>query len=110
MGNIINVKIDVSLIDKARLFTGKTRADGHTPKYLDLVLVPRREVGQYGDTHLVKQGVTKEEREAGVEMPILGNATERGTPKPAQAPAAKPPPKPAADARKPAELEEDVPF
>lgn len=109
MGNIINVKIDVSLIDKARLFTGKTRADGHMPKYLDLVLVPRKEVGQYGDTHIVKQGVTKEEREAGVEMPILGNATERGAPKAAPA-APKPAPKPAADARKPADLEEDVPF
>lgn len=110
MGNIINVKIDVSLIDKARLFTGKTRADGHAPKYLDLVLVPRREVGQYGDTHIVKQGVTKEEREAGVEMPILGNATERGAPKAPAAAAQKPPPKPAADARKPDDLESDIPF
>ncbi len=91
MSNIITVKVDVALIDKARLFTGKVAKDGHTPKYLDLVLIPRREVGQYGDTHLVKQSVSKEEREANVELPIIGNATERGgAAKPAAAPRAAP--------------------
>lgn len=86
MANIITVKLDATLIDKARLFVGKEK-DGHTPKYLDLVLVPRREVGKYGDTHIVKQSVSKEEREKGVEMPIIGNATERGGAAPAAAPA-----------------------
>lgn len=88
MPNIITVKVDCALIDKARLFTGKVAKDGHTPKYLDLVLIPRREVGTYGATHLVKQSVTKEEREAKLEMPILGDATERGGQ--AAAPTAKP--------------------
>ena len=97
MPNILTVKVDVALIDKARLFTGKVAKDGHTPKYLDLVLIPRKEVGQYGDTHIVKQSVTKEEREAKVELPIIGNATERGN----AAAAAKSAPKPAA-APKPA--------
>lgn len=77
MSNIITVKVDAALIDKARLFVGKEK-NGHTPKYLDFVLIPRREVGQYGDTHLVKQSVSKAEREAGLEMPIIGSATERG--------------------------------
>lgn len=78
MPNTITVKLDVTLIDKARLFTGKTNAKGHTPKYLDLVLIPRKETGQYGDTHIVKQSISKAEREAKVELPIIGNATERG--------------------------------
>lgn len=90
MPNILTVKVDVALIDKARLFVGKVAKDGHTPKYLDLVLIPRREAGQYGDTHLVKQSVTKEEREKGVEMPIIGSATERGGAAPVQKPSAAP--------------------
>lgn len=70
--------------------------DGHTPKYLDLVLIPRREVGQYGDTHICKQSVSKQEREANVELPIIGNATERGggervTSKPSPRPPSEPP-------------------
>lgn len=97
MPNIITLKIDTTLIDKARLFTGKQAKDGHVPKYLDLVLIPRREVGQYGDTHICKQSVTKAEREAKVELPIIGNATERGgqPAAPQQAPRAAP--KPAQD-------------
>lgn len=90
MPNIITVKIDTTLIDKGRLFVGKEK-NGHTPKYLDLVLIPRREVGTYGATHLVKQSITKEEREAKLEMPILGDATERGAaPAPKSAPKAAP--------------------
>ncbi len=85
MPNIITVKIDVRLLDKARFFEGKEK-NGHKPLYADLVLIPRREVGQYGDTHFVKQSVTKEEREAKLEMPIIGNAVERGG-RPAAAPA-----------------------
>lgn len=90
MPNILTVKVDVTLIDKARLFTGKTNAQGHTPKYADLVLVPRKEPGKFGDTHIVKQSITKEEREKGVEMPIIGNATERGGQPTQRADAAKP--------------------
>jgi hypothetical protein len=107
MSNIITVKIDVTLLDKGRLFTGKQQQNGHVPKYADLVLIPRREVGQYGDTHIVKQSVTKAEREAQVELPIIGNATERG----GNAPAA-----PKAQHAKPAPADDgfgddsDVPF
>lgn len=75
MPNLITVKVDVSKLDKARFFKGKPDASGHSPIYCDLVLIPRREIGRYGDTHLVKQSKKKDEE---VEMPILGNATERG--------------------------------
>ncbi len=98
MPNPINVKIDVTLIDKDRFFVGKEKS-GRTPKYLNLVLIPRREVGQYGDTHIVKQSISKEEREAGVELPIIGGATERGG---ASAPAARP----AARAAAPAHMDD----
>lgn len=102
MPNIITIKLDAAKIDRARLFVGKEK-DGHTPKYLDLVLVPRKEVGKYGATHIVKQSVSKEEREKGVEMPIIGDATERGgapAPRPAVAPRSVPQ----------ENLDEDVPF
>lgn len=87
MPALITLKLDATLIDKARLFVGKEK-NGHTPKYLDLVLVPRKTVGKFGATHIVKQSVSKEERENGVEMPIIGEATERGgnAPAPRQAP------------------------
>lgn len=104
MPNILTVKLDVTLIDKARLFTGKQAKDGHVPKYLDLVLIPRKEAGQYGDTHLVKQSVTKDERMAGIELPIIGNATERGV---ANTP---PPPASAPRVTPPQENPDDVPF
>ena len=74
---MITLKIDVRLLDKARFFEGKEK-NGHKPLYCDLVLIERKEIGQYGDTHIVKQSVTKEERAAKKEMPILGNATDRG--------------------------------
>lgn len=98
---MITVKIDVTLIDKNRLFVGKEK-NGKTPKYLDLVLIERKEVGKFGDTHLVKQSVSKAERESGVEMPIIGSATDRGRSeqnRPALTPATREEPPP-----------EDVPF
>ena len=75
MPNIITVKVDVSKLDKSRFFRGKPDQSGHAPLYADLVLIPRRETGKFGDTHIVKQSKKKDEQ---VEMPILGNATERG--------------------------------
>lgn len=104
MPNMLTVKVDVALVDKARLFVGKTNAQGHTPKYLDLVLIPRKEPGKFGDTHLVKQSISKDEREKGLEMPIIGSATERGG-QPTQKAAPEPAP-----ASGPDKLDEDVPF
>ena len=101
MPNVITIKVDVRKLDKARFFEGKPDKNGHRPLYADLVLIPRREVGNFGDTHLCKQSKKKEET---VEMPIIGNATERGG-APQQAPKATTPPP-----RSQADLDEDVPF
>lgn len=65
---IIKVKIDVTKIEKARLFEGKNGA-----KYLDMTLLGKDEPDQYGNDFMVIQDVTKEERLAGVKGPILGN-------------------------------------
>lgn len=62
----ITAKIDVTKIEKARLFKG---AKG---TYLDVVLIETPE-SQYGD-YMIVQSVTKEEREQGIKGPILGNA------------------------------------
>ena len=62
---MIEIKINVSLIDKARLYPGKKG------KYLTAVLIPTPD-GQYGDFMIV-EGISKEEREAGKKGTILGN-------------------------------------
>ena len=93
MANIIYLKIDCSKIDKARLFAGKNGA-----QYLDCVCIPSSN-SQYGDSHMIVQSVTKEERLAGKKGPILGNAKEqeprdnqdRNSPPPRQAPAPRQP-------------------
>jgi hypothetical protein len=64
----IKLKIDVSKIDKAKLYKG---AKG---TYLDAVLFLKDEVDQYGNHGMIVQSVTKEEREQGVKGAILGNA------------------------------------
>lgn len=70
MSNIITAKINVTAIDKAKLFNGEKGT------YLDIVLIPTPE-GKYGD-YMVVQSVTKEEREAGIKGAILGNAKNAG--------------------------------
>ncbi len=67
MASPITVKIDVTKIDKTRLFKG---AKG---TYLDLILLPSQE-SKFGDDFMVIQQVSKEERLAGKRGPILGNA------------------------------------
>lgn len=67
---MITISIDVKLIDKARLKPFKKR-DGTEAQYLELILIPTPS-SDYGD-FIVKQSVTKAEREAGVQLPILGN-------------------------------------
>lgn len=100
MPNVITVKVDVRKLEKARFFEGKPDKDGHRPLYADLVLMPKKEVGQFGDTHFVVQSKKKDEN---ISMPIIGNATERGSSASAPAkPAAAPPPQ--------ENLDEDVPF
>lgn len=69
MSNIVRLKIDVTKIDKSRLFIAKSGA-----KYLDATCIPSN--GQFGDTHMIVEDVSKEERDAGKKGTIIGNATE----------------------------------
>ena len=64
---MITCKIDVTKIEKERLFKGEKGT------YLDIVLieVPNN---QYGDDYMIVQSVTKEESAQGVRGKILGNA------------------------------------
>ena len=61
------IKIDVTKIDKERLFQG---AKG---TYLDAVVFLDDEADQYGNNGMITQQVSKEERESGVKGNILGN-------------------------------------
>ena len=64
----ISIKLDVTKIDKARLFKG---AKG---TYLDLTtFIDTSNEGEYGDHGFISQSTTKEERDAKVQTPILGN-------------------------------------
>jgi hypothetical protein len=65
---MIKLKIDVTKIDKSKLFKG---AKG---TYLDAVVFLKDEADQYGNNGMIVQSVTKEEREQGVKGVILGNA------------------------------------
>jgi len=65
----ISIKIDVTKIQKSRLFQGERGT------YLDLqTFVELDEQDKYGNNGFIAQTQTKEEREAGAEKPpILGN-------------------------------------
>ena len=66
----ISVKIDVTKIDKARLFEGKKGT------YLDLTaFIDLDNQGEYGDNGFISQSVSKEEREKDIKGNILGNVT-----------------------------------
>jgi len=67
MNNIIRLKIDVTKIDKERLFQGQKGT------YLDAALIPTPD-SKYGEDYMITQDVSREEREAGVKGAILGNA------------------------------------
>lgn len=64
----LSVKIDVTKIDKDRLFKGEKGT------YLDLTtFIDTDELDKYGNNGFISQSVSKEEREAKVQTPILGN-------------------------------------
>jgi hypothetical protein len=64
---MITAKIDVTKIEKARLYKGEKGT------YLDIVLIPTQD-NSYGNDYMIVQSVTKDEREAGIKGAILGNA------------------------------------
>lgn len=84
---MIAISIDVTQLDKAR-FKTITRKNGKTAVFAELVLIETPN-GQYGD-FMVKQSVTKEERAAKVQLPIIGNGKFIGQTqgRPAEKPAA----------------------
>jgi hypothetical protein len=64
----VALKIDVSKIEKARLFQGKKGI------YLDgQVFIDIDQPDKYDNNGMITQVVSKEEREAGTQGPILGN-------------------------------------
>lgn len=65
--NTLVGKIDVKKIDKDRLYKGEKGT------YLDIVLIPTPD-NKFGDTHMIVQSVSEEERKAGKRGAILGNA------------------------------------
>jgi len=67
MSKVIALKIDVTKIDKQRLYKGEKGT------YLDAVLFLEDADDQYGQRGMITQSVKKEEREAGVKGAILGN-------------------------------------
>jgi hypothetical protein len=64
---MIQLKIDVSKIDKTKLYNGKKGT------YLDATLFLNDQVDQYGNHGFIVQSVSKEERESGVKGTVLGN-------------------------------------
>ena len=64
----LSIKLDVTKIDKERLYKGEKGT------YLDLTtFVDTAEQDQYENNGFISQSVDKEEREKGVQTPILGN-------------------------------------
>lgn len=101
----LSVKIDVTKIDKERLFKGEKGT------YLDLTTFVDLDMqDQYGNNGFISQSVSKEEKEQGVQTPILGNCKvfwkkdDSATPTPSQqAPTANGSPAPA-------DFDSDIPF
>ena len=92
---MISVKINVTKVDKSKLFQGKNGS-----KWLDILLIESRN-DKYGNDYMVVEGVSREDRERGVRGAILGNAKVIG----------KQAPKPSASSHAPAEGGgDDVPF
>jgi hypothetical protein len=62
------LKIDVTKIDKSRLYEGKKGI------YLDAALLTNKDgQSQYGDDGMIVQSIPKEARDAGERGPIIGN-------------------------------------
>jgi hypothetical protein len=93
----ISVRIDVTKIDKSRLYKG---AKG---TYLDLTtFVDTEQQDQYENNGFISQSLTKEEREAKYQTPILGNVKVFYTDSTTTAPAVA--------AMSIEELDDDIPF
>ena len=93
----LSVRIDCTKIDKARLYAG---AKG---TYLDLTtFVDTEQQDQYENNGFISQSVDKQEREAKVQTPILGNVKVFFTDGAQSAPQSAP--------QNQAVIDEDIPF
>lgn len=64
----VSIKLDVTKIDKSKLFQGQKGT------YLDAqVFIDTDELDQYGNSGMITQAVSKEEKQQGVKGNILGN-------------------------------------
>ena len=65
----LSLKIDLAKMDMARIFNGKNGA-----QYLDAtIFVDMNELDQYGNSGMITQSVSKDEKAQGVKGNILGN-------------------------------------
>ena len=67
MANIISASIDLTKIDKTKIYEGKKG------KYYPITIVLNDEVGQYGDSGYIQTEQTKAERDAKLPKTFLGN-------------------------------------
>jgi len=67
MASILNTSINLDMIDKTKIVTGKKG------KYLPLTIVINDEVDQYGNQGPITMAQSKEEREAKAPKVYLGN-------------------------------------
>jgi hypothetical protein len=65
----VNFQIDVTKLDKTRFYKG---AKG---TYTNLTVFIDSEPNQYGKNGLISEQMSKEERDDGLKLPIVGNAT-----------------------------------
>ena len=64
----VRIKLDVTKIEKPRLYKGKTSI------YLDATtFINLDEQDKYGQNGFISQDVSKDERDQGVKEPIIGN-------------------------------------
>lgn len=64
----VSLKINVSNIEKERLFKGQKGTYLDATAFIDL-----EQLDEYGNSGMITQDVSKEERQKGVKGPILGN-------------------------------------
>ena len=64
-----NLSIDVTKLDKSRFYKGKKGTYAKLTCFVDT-----EETSQYGDNGTITQELSKEDRDNGVKLPILGNA------------------------------------
>lgn len=97
----VSIKIDVTKIDKSRLFKGEKGT------YLDLTtFIDLDQKDQYDNNGFISQSVSKEEKEQNVQTPILGNCRvfwkeQSSTPQPSAQPST---------AQPSADYDDDIPF